>query len=76
MNRSDKLNIFRRKPKQDYDISMLITNFHLENYKKEALIDYIIDFIQDLEKELNDMKLIVNSQCRVAASYFMENFLD
>ncbi len=73
MNRSDKLNIFRKKPKQDYDISMLITNFHLENYKKEVLIDYVIEFIQDLEKELNDMKLIVNSQCRIAASYFMEN---
>lgn len=72
MNRADKLNILRKKAKDDYDISFLITNFHLENYKKEEIIDYIVDFIKDLEKEINEMKLIVNSQCRVASTYFME----
>jgi actin related protein 2/3 complex subunit 4 len=72
MNRADKFNILRKKPKKDYDISFLITNFHLEFYKKEAIIDFIVEFIQDLEKEINDMKLIVNSQSRVATTYFME----
>jgi actin related protein 2/3 complex subunit 4 len=72
MNRADKFNILRKKPKKDYDISFLITNFHLEFYKKEAIIDFIVEFVQDLEKEINDMKLIVNSQSRVATTHFME----
>ena len=74
MNRADKMNVLRKKPKDGFDISFLITNFHLEFYKKEAIIDFIIEFIQDLEKEVNDMKLIVNSQSRVATTYFMEQF--
>lgn len=72
MNRADKLNILRKKAKDGFDISFLITNFHLEHYKKEEIIDYIVDFIKDLEKEINEMKLIVNSQCRVASTHFME----
>jgi actin related protein 2/3 complex subunit 4 len=72
MNRADKMEIFRKKPKDDFDISFLITNYHLENYRKEDIIDFIVEFIQDIEKELNDMKLIVNSQCRVSSTYFME----
>jgi hypothetical protein len=52
MNRADKFNILRKKPKKDYDISFLITNFHLEFYKKEAIIDFIVEFVQDLEKEI------------------------
>jgi actin related protein 2/3 complex subunit 4 len=72
MNRADKMEIFRKKPKEGFDISFLITNYHLETYKKEDIIDYIVEFIQDLEKEINDMKLIVNSQCRVASTFFME----
>jgi actin related protein 2/3 complex subunit 4 len=72
MNRADRLNILRKKPKVDYDISFLITNYHLENYKKEEIIDFIVDFVKDLEKEINEMKLIVNSQLRIASSYFAE----
>lgn len=72
MNRADKLNILRKKAKETFDISFLITNYHLETYNKEEIIDYIVDFLKDLEKEINEMKLIVNSQCRVASTYFME----
>ena len=68
------MNILRKKPKDGFDISFLITNFHLEYYKKEAITDFLIEFIQDLEKEINDMKMIVNSQSRVATTYFMEQF--
>lgn len=72
MFRADKLNIFRKKAKDGFDISLLITNAHLETYKKETIIDFIVSFIQDLEMEINHMKLIVNSQCRGAATYLME----
>ena len=88
MNRANQLNILRKVAKTDaktdaktvakidaktgYDISLLITNFTLENYKKEELIDFIIEFIQDFTKEVRDMKMTVNSQSRFATTYLME----
>ena len=72
MNRADKYNILRKKAKEGYDISFLITNFHLENYKKEDIIDFIVEFVQDLTKEITDMKLLVNSQSRYVTTYLME----
>ena len=72
MNRADKMEIYRKKPKDGFDVSFLITNYHLEIYRKEDIIDFIVEFIQDIEKEINDMKLIVNSQCRISSTYFME----
>ena len=72
MNRANQLNILRKVAKPGYDISLLITNFTLENYKKEELIDFIIEFIQDFPKEVRDMKMTVNSQSRFATTYLME----
>lgn len=72
MNRADKLNILRKKAKEGYDISFLITNYHLESYKKEEIIDYVVEFVQDLTKEITEMKLIVNSQSRLVSTYLME----
>ena len=72
MNRANQLNILRKVAKPEYDISLLITNFTLENYKKEELIDFIIEFIQDFTKEVRDMKMTVNSQSRFATTYLME----
>lgn len=72
MNRADKMNILRKKAKEDYDVSFLVTNYHLENYKKEDIIDYIVEFVHDLSKEITEMKLIVNSQSRLVSTYFME----
>lgn len=73
MNRADRLNILKKKPKEGFDITFLITNTHLENYRKEDIIDFIVEFIQDLEKEINEMKLMVNTQFRFSSTHFMEN---
>jgi len=72
MNRADKLHILRKKAKEGFDISFLVTNYHLENYKKEEIIDYIVEFVQDLSKEITEMKLIVNSQSRLVSTNLME----
>jgi actin related protein 2/3 complex subunit 4 len=72
MHRANILNILRKEPKKGFDISFLITNFHLENYKKEDIIDFIIEFIQDFSKEITDMKMTVNSQSRFVTTYLME----
>ena len=73
MNRANQLNVLRKVAKPGYDISFLITNFTLENYKKEDIIDLIIEFIQDFTKEVRDMKMSVNSQSRFANTYLMEH---
>ena len=72
MNRTDRLNVFRKIPKKNYDISFLITNFHLDSYNKESLIDFIIEFLSTLDNELINMKMIVNSQLRMASNYLLE----
>ena len=72
MNRANQLNILRKVAKPGYDVSFLITNFTLEHYKKEDIIDLIIEFIQDFPKEVRDMKMSVNSQSRFATTYLME----
>ena len=72
MNRANQLNILRKVAKPGYDVSFLITNFTLENYKKEDIIDLILEFIQDFPKEVRDMKMSVNSQSRFANTYLME----
>ena len=45
--RADKFKIFRREPfdKEKYDFSFLITEDHLSKYKKEELINFILEFI-------------------------------
>ena len=72
MNRANQLNVLRKVAKPGYDISFLITNFTLENYKKEDIIDFIVEFIQDFTKEVTEMKMTVKSQSRFATTYLME----
>jgi len=72
MNRTDTLNLFRKVPKKDYDISFLITSNHLEYYKKESIIEYIIDFISGFDNEIINMRMIVNSQLRMASNYLLD----
>ena len=47
-------------------------DYHLEKYKKEEILDFVIDFINDLIKEVTEMKMTVNSQSRYVTTYLME----
>ena len=44
---------------QGYDISFLITNFHMEEMLKHKLVDFIIQFMEEVDKEISEMKLFV-----------------
>ena len=59
---------------QGYDISFLITNFHTEQMFKHKLVDFIIHFMEEIDKEINDMKLAVNSRARLSAEEFLKRF--
>jgi actin related protein 2/3 complex subunit 4 len=45
---------------QGYDISFLITNFHTEDMLKHKLVDFIIQFMEEVDKEISEMKLFVS----------------
>jgi actin related protein 2/3 complex subunit 4 len=50
---------------QGYDISFLITNFHTEEMLKHKLVDFIIQFMEEVDKEISEMKLFVSDICSV-----------
>ena len=73
--RADSFRVLRRKPAdKDYDISFLITNFHLENMIKDKLIDFICEFIKEVDKEISEMRLMLNSRANLCAKNFLAAF--
>jgi actin related protein 2/3 complex subunit 4 len=69
--RADKFAIMRKKPAHEgYDFSFLVTDEHLVKFKKEELINFILEFIGGIDKEINDMKLAIINQSRIAAAFF------
>lgn len=61
-------------PQYDYDISFLITNFHTESMYRFKLIDFIIHFMEEIDKEINEMKLAINARARITAEEFLKKF--
>lgn len=59
---------------QGYDISFLVTNFHTEQMFKHKLVDFIIHFMEEIDKEISEMKLAVNSRARISAEEFLKRF--
>ncbi|XP_076447742.1 actin-related protein 2/3 complex subunit 4 [Babylonia areolata] len=74
MMRAENFVVLRRKPVEGYDISFLITNVHTEQMFKHKLVDFIIHFMEEIDKEINEMKLAVNSRARISAEEFLKNF--
>jgi len=64
MQRAENFVVLRRKPVPGYDISFLITNFLTEQMYKPNLVDLIIQFMVDVDKEISEMKLSLNARAR------------
>jgi len=73
--RAENFVILRRKPVKDYDISFLITNFHTESMFKHKLVDFIIQFMEDVDKEVAEIRLAVNARSRITAQEFLKQFI-
>ncbi|CAN9133081.1 unnamed protein product [Alternaria alternata] len=69
--RAESFYIMRRKPVKGYDISFLITNFHTEEMLKHKLVDFIIQFMEEVDKEISEMKLFLNARARFVAESFL-----
>merc|ERR1712156_1074575 len=74
MRRAENFVILRRKKIEGYDISFLITNFHTEEMLRHKLIDFVIHFMEEIDKEISEMKLCVNSRARICAEEFLKRF--
>ncbi|CAE8672195.1 unnamed protein product [Polarella glacialis] len=72
--RAEHFVILRRKPVEGFDISFLITNTHLEDMVKERVVDFIIEFMEDIDKEIKDLKIALNTRLRAAATAYMSQF--
>lgn len=70
--RAEQFIILRRKPVDGYDLSFLITHSHCETMILAKLIDFVISFMEDIDKEISAMKIAINSRSRIIASAFME----
>ncbi|KAI9296250.1 ARP23 complex 20 kDa subunit [Neoconidiobolus thromboides FSU 785] len=75
MMRAENFFILRRKPIEGYDISFLITNFHTERMLKHKLVDFVIEFMEGIDKEISEMKLSLNARARVVAHSFLAQFV-
>uniref|UniRef100_A0A7C9CL35 Actin-related protein 2/3 complex subunit 4 n=1 Tax=Opuntia streptacantha TaxID=393608 RepID=A0A7C9CL35_OPUST len=73
--RAEAFQVLRRKPVQGYDISFLITNFHCEEMQKRRLIDFIVRFMEDIDKEIRELKLSMNTRGRLVATEFLKQFV-
>jgi actin related protein 2/3 complex subunit 4 len=69
--RADKFEILRKKSAHDdFDFSFLVTDDHLLKFKKEEIINFILEFVQGIDKEISEMKLSVINHSRMAACFF------
>lgn len=57
-----------------YDISFLITSFHTEQIHKHKLVDFAIHFMEEINKQIREMKLSVNAHASIVAEEFLNNF--
>ncbi|CCA68294.1 probable ARP2/3 complex 20 kDa subunit [Serendipita indica DSM 11827] len=74
MMRAENFVILRRKPVTGYDISFLITNFHAETMLKHKLVDFIIQFMEEVDKEISETRLSLNARARIVAESYLATF--
>ena len=75
MQRAEEFKVLRRVPVPGYDISFLITHVHVEEMYKHKLVDFIITFMEEIDKEVSELKLAVNTRGRVVATDFLKGFV-
>merc|ERR1712117_65373 len=74
MLRAEQFKILRRRACDGYDISFLVTNFSTEVLLRNQLVDFIIDFLATIDKQVSQLKLDVNSRAREVAKQILRPF--
>lgn len=55
-------------------MSFLIVHTHLEKMWKHKLIDFVIHFMEEIDKEISEMKISMNARGRIVATEFIKQF--
>lgn len=76
MQRAESLQILRRVALENFDISFLITDEHCLRMNRQKLVDFICHFIGDMDAEMNQMKLSLNTRGRAVADGFIKRLSD
>ena len=70
--RADSFRVLRKKPIPGYDLSFLVTNVHTEEMVLAKLIEFIVSFLKDIDKELSDMKITLSKRARACAEEYLK----
>mmetsp|Transcript_28364 Transcript_28364/g.69875 ORF Transcript_28364/g.69875 Transcript_28364/m.69875 type:complete len:170 (-) Transcript_28364:303-812(-) len=73
--RAEAFQVLRRVPVEGYDISFLVTHAHVEDMIKSKVVEFIVQFMEDIDREINEQKLSVSSRGRVVATDYLKQFL-
>merc|ERR1712196_517664 len=68
MRRAEAFQVLRKVPMPGYDISLLITNFHLQKLVKVKVIEFVCEFISDIYADIMEIKLALNTRGRSVAT--------
>lgn len=74
MQRSEKFIVMRRKAIEGYDLSFLITHSQLDKMWRKKLIDFLIEFMEQIDKEISGMKIAISARARCVAQEYMKQF--
>ena len=74
MQRAENFVVLRRKPMPGFDVSFLLTNFNLEAMWKHKLIDFVVQFMEEIDSEISAMKIQVNERARTVSYQFLKEF--
>merc|ERR1712054_613363 len=74
MQRAEHFLVMRRKAAEGYSISFLITSTHMEKMWKHKVIDFVIEFMEQIDKEISGMKIALNARARIITTEYMRSF--
>ncbi|GAA5968456.1 hypothetical protein JCM8115_006394 [Rhodotorula mucilaginosa] len=74
MMRAESFVVLRRVPIEGWDISFLITNRNCQDMMKHKLVDFIIEFMEVVDKEISEAKLSMNARARIVAESYLSTF--
>jgi hypothetical protein len=78
--RAEHYHILRRQPIFDveggykYSISFLLLQTQLDKYGQEQMVDTILDFLGQVDRECSHVKISLNARARLVASEFLKAF--
>jgi actin related protein 2/3 complex subunit 4 len=72
--RAEDFHVVRRVPLENFSFSFLITKKHVDCFSKRKIIDWILDFMVEVDSEISSLKIFQNARGRAIAIEYMKLF--